>query len=106
MPRGQGGRDWETGVSGYKLFHLEWTSNEVLLYSRGNYIQSPRIDHDGKEYKKRIYIYMYMYLTHFARNWHNTKSTVIFKNLIKKKRLCKCSEEGHLTNLRVKGTTA
>ena len=35
-----------------KPFHLEWVSNEVLLYSTENYIQSPGIDHDGKEYKK------------------------------------------------------
>ena len=42
------GLDWEFGLSGFKLFHLEWISNKVLLYSIGNYIQSPRIDHDGK----------------------------------------------------------
>ena len=39
----QGGRggsrmDWEFGVSQCKLLHLEWISNEVLLYSTGNYI--------------------------------------------------------------------
>ena len=32
------GRDWEFGVSRFKLLHLEWFSNEVLLYSMGNYI--------------------------------------------------------------------
>ena len=56
---GQGGgsrMDWEFGVCRYKLLHLECISNEVLLYSTGNYIQSPGIDHDGKEYKKRMYI--------------------------------------------------
>jgi len=30
--------DWEFGVSRFKLLHLEWISNEVLLYSTGNYI--------------------------------------------------------------------
>ena len=30
---GGGGRDWEVGVSRCKLLHLEWISNEVLLYS-------------------------------------------------------------------------
>ena len=40
--------DWEFGVSRCKLLHLEWKSNEVLLYSTGNYIQSPGIDYDGK----------------------------------------------------------
>ena len=41
------GMDWEFGVSRYKLLHLEWISNEVLLYSTGNYIQSLVIEHDG-----------------------------------------------------------
>ena len=32
----------------FKLFHLEWISNEVLLYSTGNFIQSLGIDNDGR----------------------------------------------------------
>ena len=40
--------DGEFGVSRCKLLHLEWISNEVPLYSTGNYIHSPGIDHDGK----------------------------------------------------------
>ena len=47
--QGKGGRewmDWESGVSRYKLLHLEWISNEVLQYSTGNYIQSLGIDRD------------------------------------------------------------
>ena len=44
--------DWEFGVSGYKLLHLERISNKFLLYSTGNYIQSPRMGHNGKEYKR------------------------------------------------------
>ena len=35
-------------VNRCKLLHLECINNKVLLYSTGNYIQSPRIDHDGK----------------------------------------------------------
>ena len=31
-----------------RLLHLEWISNEVLLYSPGNYIQSLGTDHDGR----------------------------------------------------------
>ena len=53
---GGGGMDWEFGVSRCKLLHLEWINNKVLLYSTGNYIQSPGINHNGKEYKKRMYI--------------------------------------------------
>jgi len=40
--------DWEFGVSRYKLLHLEQISNEALLYSTGNYIQSVVIEHDGR----------------------------------------------------------
>ena len=41
------------------------------LYNMGNYIQSPGIDHDGKEYKKGC-IYMYNRVTLlYSRNWHN-----------------------------------
>ena len=32
------GVDWESGVNRCKLLPLEWTSNEILLYSPGNYI--------------------------------------------------------------------
>ena len=45
---GRNGVDWEFGVSRYKLFHLEWISNEVLLYSMENYSQSLGIDHNGR----------------------------------------------------------
>ena len=45
--RGGSGMDGEFGVSRCKPFHLEWISNEVLLYSTGNYSQSLGIDHDG-----------------------------------------------------------
>ena len=30
------GMDWEFGVTRYKLLHLEWRSNKILLYSTGN----------------------------------------------------------------------
>ena len=49
---GRSGMDWGFGVSRCKLSHLKWISNEVLLYSTGNYMQSPRINHNGKERKK------------------------------------------------------
>ena len=37
-----------------KQFHTEWT-DKVLVYGAGNYIQCPEINHNGKEYKKRMY---------------------------------------------------
>ena len=32
---GGSGMDWEFGAGRCKLFHLEWISNEILLYSTG-----------------------------------------------------------------------
>ena len=45
---GGSGVDWEFGVSRCKLSHLQWISNEVQLYSIGNYIQSLVMEHDGR----------------------------------------------------------
>ena len=50
-----GGMEWEVGVSRCKLVLVEWINNKVLLYSTGNYIQYPVINHDKKEC---IYIYI------------------------------------------------
>ena len=36
------------GVTRCKPLHMEWMNNEVLLYSPGNCIQSPGINHNGK----------------------------------------------------------
>ena len=45
---GWSGMDGEFGVSRCKLLHLEWISNEVLLYSKGNYVQSLVMEHDER----------------------------------------------------------
>ena len=45
---GGSGMDREFEVGRCKLLHLEWISNEVLLYSTGNYIQSLGVEHDGR----------------------------------------------------------
>ena len=42
------GMDWEFGVSRCKLLHLESISNEILLNSTGNSIQSFVMEHDGE----------------------------------------------------------
>ena len=44
--------EWEVGVSRCKLLYIEWINNKVLLYSTGNYIKYPVINHTGKEYEK------------------------------------------------------
>ena len=46
--------EWEVRVSKWKLLHMEWINNKVLLYSTESYIQYPVINHNGKEY---IYIH-------------------------------------------------
>jgi len=51
VTKGDGGgsrMDGELGVGRCKLLHLEWISNEVLLYSTGDYIQSLAIEHEKK----------------------------------------------------------
>ena len=51
------GMNWEFGISRCKLVYIDWLNNKVLLYSTGNYIQYPVINHNGKEYEKEcIYI--------------------------------------------------
>ena len=53
LPRGKGvggGKDWEFGVSRFKLLHIGWINSKGLLYSTGNYIQYPGINHNGKEH--------------------------------------------------------
>ena len=47
------GMDWKFGVGRCKLLYLEWISNEVLLYSAVNYIQSLGIKHDGRQNEKK-----------------------------------------------------
>ena len=44
--------DWEFGISGCKLSYRGWINNKFLLYSTGNYIQYPAINHNGKENEK------------------------------------------------------
>ena len=53
---GGGGMEWEFGVSQCKLLYIGWI-NKVLLYSTGNYIQYPMINHNGKNILKCIYMY-------------------------------------------------
>ena len=54
---GVGGMDWEFGMSRCKRLYRERINNKVLLYSTGNYVQYPVINHDRKGYEKeRIYV--------------------------------------------------
>ena len=49
MGGGGGGTDGEFGTSRYKLLYIGCLNNKVLLYSTGNYIQYPVINHIGKK---------------------------------------------------------
>ena len=77
MPRGGGGSgvDGEFGVSRYKLLHLEWISNGILLYSIGNYVQTLCCTSSSwkntvnqlyfnKTFLKRIFYYWFRYAVH------------------------------------------
>ena len=63
---GGGGMDREFGINRCKLLYTGWINNKVLLYSTGNYIQYPIINHNGKEYEKAyicMCMYVYIYIT-------------------------------------------
>ena len=56
LPRGKGGAggiDWGCAGSRCKLLYTGWINNEVLRYSKGNYIQYPVITHNRKEYERQ-----------------------------------------------------
>ena len=50
--------NWEFGVGSCKLFHLEWISNEVLLYSQGTIssLLGKTVIEDNM--RKRMYMYV------------------------------------------------
>ena len=50
VAKGEGGSgvDWEFGGGRCELLHFDWISNEVLLYSTGNYILYLGVDHGGR----------------------------------------------------------
>ena len=77
---GEVGMDWEFGVDRCKLLNSEWISSEVLLYSTGNSIQSLVIDHDGKQHKKKRYIWDWVTLQQKLAQ-HCIIYTLIFKKL-------------------------
>ena len=62
--KGEGeGMNWEFGINICKLLYLKWINYKVLLFSSGNYIQYPVINHNGKEYEKEyIYVCIYIYI--------------------------------------------
>ena len=57
-----GGREWEVGVSRCELLYIERIKNKVVLYSTGNYIQYPMINHMEKNIYKKDCVYIYIYI--------------------------------------------
>ena len=47
------GEGWEFVVGRCKLLHIEWMSNQALLYKHWKLYPVFWIDYDGKQYKKK-----------------------------------------------------
>ena len=77
---GEGGKDSEFGISRCKLLYIGWVNNKVLLYSTGNYIQYPVINHNGKEYEKE-YICITESLCCTAEIKHNIVNQLYFNKI-------------------------
>ena len=72
---------WEFGVSRGTVSYMGWINSKVLLYSIGNYIQYPVINHNGK-YCICINITELLCYTEKLRQHCKSKNTSIkFKNL-------------------------
>ena len=52
------GRDG-LGVWDQQMQTIIYRMDKQQVYKTGNYIQYPMINHNGKEYKTNVYIYMY-----------------------------------------------
>ena len=65
--------EWEAGVSRRKLLYPEGINNVVLPCSRENYTRCPMINHNGKEFTKRIRAGKQQAKTfsHYLPKWHS-----------------------------------
>ena len=45
-----GGKGWELGISSCNLVYIGRINKNILLYSTGNCIEYPVINHDGREH--------------------------------------------------------
>ena len=70
-----------------KLLYIEWI-NKVLLYSTGNCVQHPVINHNGKEYEKEhVYVCMHVCVCVcvWLYNWISTVNQLYLnKNFLKR----------------------
>ena len=73
------GHDWRDLAAAAATLYIEWINNKVLLYSTGNYIQHPGINHDRKEHEKKC-VYNWIPLL-YNRNYHNIVSQLYFNKI-------------------------
>ena len=48
--------EWDFGISICELLYIGWINNNILLYSTGNYIQYPVINHSGENMRMNVYM--------------------------------------------------
>ena len=46
--------EWDFGISICELLYIGWINNNILLYSKGNYIQYPVINHSGENMRMNV----------------------------------------------------
>ena len=82
VAKGQGRQKGWSGSSGLAEANscIGWINNKILLYSTGNYIHSPGINHNGKEYEKVLYICITESLCCTADINTICKSTIVTKS--------------------------
>ena len=58
LPRARGGIELKVRISKYKSLYTEWINNKVILYNTENYTQYLVINHNGKDMKNNVYVYV------------------------------------------------
>ena len=72
--------DWESGVQRCKVLPLEGISNEILLYSTGNYVWSLMKEHDN--WTKGMYTCMCNWVTLlYSRKWTEPRKSTITEKI-------------------------
>ena len=83
VAKGEGGIDWEFGISRCKLLYTGWI-NKIQLYSTENCVQYTVINHNGKGYEKEyVCVCVYTNWKHFVAQQklpEHCKPTTLQKN--------------------------
>ena len=73
----------ELGVNSYELLSLEWISNEILLCSTGNHVQSLMMEHDNVQ-KYNVYMCNWVIMIYSRKKKCIGEMTILKKSLKKK----------------------